>query len=55
MFVLKEVLRKEVLIYLDNILIASKIKKEYYRMIKRVNELLAEADLYKKKEKCKYF
>ena len=55
MFILREVLKKKVLIYLDNILIVSKIKKEHKKLIKRVYELLTEADLYKKKKKCKYF
>ena len=54
-FVLRELLRKEVLVYLNDILIASKTKEEHKRMIKRVHELLAEADLHKKEKKCKYF
>ena len=54
-FVLKELLEKEVLVYLNNILITSKISKEHKRLIERVYKLLAETDLHKKKEKCKYF
>ena len=53
MFVLRELLGKEVLVYLNDILIASKIREEYERLIKRVHELLAEANLCKKEEKCK--
>ena len=55
MFVLRELLRREVLVYLNDILIVSKTKKEYKKMIKRVHELLIEADLHKKEKKCKYF
>ena len=55
MFVLRELLRRGVLIYLNDILIVSKIRKEYKRLIKRVHELLAETNLYKKEKKCKYF
>ena len=55
MFILRELLRKEVLIYLNDILIVSKIREEYKRTVKRVHKLLIEADLHKKKKKCKYF
>ena len=55
MFVLKKVLSKRVLIYLNNIFIASKTKKEYKKIIIRVHKLLTEADLHKKKKKCRYF
>ena len=55
MFILRELLKKEVLIYLDDILIVSETEEEHRRLIKRVHELLTEADLYKKKKKCKYF
>ena len=54
-FILRELLKREVLIYLNDILIVSKIKKEYKRLIKRVHKLLAEINLHKKKKKCKYF
>ena len=52
---LRELLEKEVLIYLDDILIVSEIREEYKRTVKRVYELLTEADLHKKKKKCRYF
>ena len=55
MFVLREFLKKKVLIYLNNILIVSKTREEHKRMIKKVHKLLAEADLHQKKKKCKYF
>ena len=54
-FILREVIRRGVLVYLNDILIISKKEKKYRRMITRVHELLAEADLHKKKKKCKYF
>ena len=54
-YVLREVLKKEVLVYLNDIFIISEKKKKYKRLIKRVYELLIKADLYKKKEKYKYF
>ena len=55
MFILRKVLKKGVLIYLNDIFIASKTKEEYKRMIKRVHKLLTETDLHKKEKKCKYF
>ena len=55
MFVLRELLKKEILIYLNDIFITMKIRKEHNRLIKRVHKLLIEADLHKKKKKCKYF
>ena len=55
MFVLRELLKRGVLIYLNDILIASKIREKYKRLIKRVYELLVETDLYKTEKKCKYF
>ena len=55
MFVLRELLRRGIIIYLNDILIATETRKEHKRLIKRVHELLAETDLYIKKKKCRYF
>ena len=55
MFILRELLKRGILIYLNDILIISKIRKEYKKLVKRVYELLAETDLHIKKKKCKYF
>ena len=55
MFVLRELLKKKILIYLNDILIVNKNREEHKRTVKRVHELLTEADLHKKKKKCKYF
>ena len=55
MFILRKVLRKEVMIYLDDILIVSSTREKYKKKIKRVLKLLIKNDLHKKKEKYKYF
>ena len=55
MQVLSKVLRREVFIYLNDILIAHRDKEKYKRYIKRVKKLLTEALLQIKKEKSKYF
>ena len=55
MFILREVIRKEVLVYLNDIFIVSKEEKKYKKIVARIYELLAEADLYKKEKKCRYF
>ena len=53
--VLALILEKEVLVYLNNILIVSKIKKEHQKKIKKIKRLLTEAELMIKEEKYKYF
>ena len=55
MFVLRKVLKKEIIIYLDDILIANSTKEKHDEKMKRILKLLAENNLYKKKKKCKYF
>ena len=53
--ILSSVLEKKILIYLNNILIASKTKKKHKRKVKKVKRLFTEAKLVIKEEKCKYF
>ena len=53
--ILSSILEKEVLIYLNNILIVSKIKKENVQKINQIKKLLTEAKLQWKKEKYKYY
>ena len=53
--ILDEVLKRGVLIYLNDILIAHRDKEEHKRYIKRVKKLLTEAELIIKEKKSKYF
>ena len=55
MYVLRKVLNRKVLIYLNDILIINKSKEEHKKIMIRVHKLLIETDLYKKKEKYRYF
>ena len=50
-----KMLKREVLIYLNNILIAQKIKQEHQEKIKKILKLLTEAKLQIKKKKCEFF
>ena len=54
-FILREVIKKGVLVYLNNILIISEEEEEYRKIVAKIHKLLAETNLYKKKKKCKYF
>ena len=53
--ILASVLEKEVLVYLNNILIANQIKKDHQKKIKEVKRLFTEANLMIKEGKCEYF
>ena len=53
--ILAPVLEKGILVYLNDILIADKIKEEHKRKVKNVKRLLTEVKLTIKDEKCKYF
>ena len=55
MWILRSVIEKGIIIYLDNILLAYKTEEEYRKMIKKILQLLAEAELKIKKKKCSYF
>ena len=48
-------LEKEIIVYLNNILIVSKTKKDHKEKIKKVKRLLIEAELMIKEKKYKYF
>ena len=43
------------IVYLDNILIFSKFKKEHYQYLELVIECLQHAELYVNLKKCKFF
>src|SRR2546421_11867770 len=43
------------IVYLDNILVFSKIKEEYYQHLELVIECLQHTELYVNSKKCKFF
>jgi len=43
-----------IIVYLDDILIFTQTLEEYYRIVSRVLEILAEYKLYLQSEKCKF-
>ena len=52
--VLRPVLEKEVIVYLNDILIISETRKKHKKKIKKVLKLLQEINLLIKKKKCKF-
>ena len=53
--ILQETLKNKIIIYLDNILLAHKDKEEHQQKIKKVQKLLAKANLKIKESKSKFF
>ena len=52
--VLKDVIGKFVLVYLDDIIVYSKNQKEHYKHLEVVVQLLREHQLYANMAKCKF-